>query len=777
MPERGFGQLWQVPTFLLGVVCLAFAATTSTLRSSPAAAEFRGELAQLRQALDDKTQKTKPWLEKCPALLARAERFPALAGEAYFLVGSLYCRMSEEAPAGQAESQRSKAEEYLDKALQKKGVADRDQARLKFRLGTVLYRQGQEMGRAVELMKEGLSLGADPAGGGYELLLQAILKQSNPNLEEALKICKRWLERSGDNEENFRARVSQGELFIRMDRKQDAIRALEPVVKSSHKELRLKALVLQARCHEAEAQWRQAQKIWEGLLKDANAVPGGKSRILYSLGQCIYSMDPAELQAAFNYWNQVLAMGEGSEEAQASSLRMGEAQLAGDVDAALRCWAKALNQVRKPADYRNTLISVEQARDMFEAAASKLMDAQNYQAAGKLAELYERLAQPPRAELYRAQVCKALALKAAGAEAALLYDKAGQAFEQAARTSAAADQAEYFWRAAECFQQARKFDHAARVLEKFVKIAREPLPLAEGWLALGEAHLALKNQDKARQALMTCIDIPATPSADRARCLLAVLEKNARNFDKALALLKDISARSLNRSAYEDALFLQGMLLVQMEKFGQAEINLEAAIKECPGHPGALRARADLAECYRKEADRIDRTIKDGSYQGDLQGTVRIYEKKRREKLLDAATMYEGLADELKQRIALKVPLSQEQYELLRQSAFGNADVLLEMGDTGEALRRYQRLQELYRNQVECLFACERIWRCVPRVVQTPQKVQEMKAALRSALAIAESDLGPMNPDSSAFQGKDVYTKQNWLDWINERKAELNKTP
>src|SRR5262249_36883231 len=153
-----------------------------------------------------------------------------------------------------------------------------------------------------------------------------------------------------------------------------------------------------ARCCEAEGHmWRQAQKIWESLLKEPEAVPGGRAQILYSLGQCMRNNDPANSQTALNYWREVIAL--GGEEGQAAGLRLGAAQLANDIDTALKSWSDALSQVQKPADYHNAYISLDHAREIVENAWPRVMD-KDYQAASRLADLYERLVQTPKAELY-----------------------------------------------------------------------------------------------------------------------------------------------------------------------------------------------------------------------------------------------------------------------------------------------------------------------------------------------------------------------------------------
>jgi len=59
-PSRPFGQLWQVPTFLLGVLAVSLVAANSRFRIDPALVELQRELATWRQSIDNPKEKIKP---------------------------------------------------------------------------------------------------------------------------------------------------------------------------------------------------------------------------------------------------------------------------------------------------------------------------------------------------------------------------------------------------------------------------------------------------------------------------------------------------------------------------------------------------------------------------------------------------------------------------------------------------------------------------------------------------------------------------------------------
>jgi len=128
--------------------------------------------------------------------------------------------------------------------------------------------------------------------------------------------------------------------------------------------------------------------------------------------------------------------------------------------------------------YTNSYISLDQLREMFEAGCRQLTEAQDFQALEQAAELYQRVADPGKANLLLAQAAETLARqmleKTPPATATAWFAKAGQAYEQVAQLAPGHPQSYYLWLSASCYQSARQFTQAARNLEKFSWQSRTP---------------------------------------------------------------------------------------------------------------------------------------------------------------------------------------------------------------------------------------------------------------------------------------------------------------
>ena len=451
----------------------------------------------------------------------------------------------------------------------------------------------------------------------------------------------------------------------------------ESVARSPNKSFRLKANFLQARCLEADRRWNQAQEIWLGLLPDADEVPGGKAQVLYAIGVCLSNFEPPEIDAALERWYQVLRHGRNGSPGR-GPMRIGEACISTRIDDVLDIWkSRAGQRLYKPADYRNPYLSLDQVRQNFDRAYGSFRDYQKFQESAKLAELYQRIALPGKAELYLAKAYEALAREQkTPAQATPFYENAARAYEQLAQSCPPEEQTDNLWRSAGCHQQARQFTQAIRVLEKFVKTEKNDARIAQGWLALAEAHLDLHHAEPARQAFMRCVDLVGTPQADQARLRLARME-GSKNIDRALEWIKPISPRTLDRTAYEGALYLHGFLFLQAEKYELAHLKLKEAIDQFPHHAGVFEARHELAQCYRKLADLAE----DKANRTSTPDVREHYARERLKWLQATAKTYQSLADDLLENCPASHSFPNELLNILRLASFGVADALRDSGD------------------------------------------------------------------------------------------------
>jgi hypothetical protein len=184
--------------------------------------------------------------------------------------------------------------------------------------------------------------------------------------------------------------------------------------------------------------------------------------------------------------------------------------------------------------------------------------------------------------------------------------------------------------------------------------------------------------------------------------------------------------------------------------------------RQDPTDPGEVSVRDQLAVYYLKLAEVAKGKMlaaKDDEAKAFYQGT-------RQDWLEKGAKAYQKLAVELEHQ-SRDSPLSPTEVVLLRKAHFGEADLLFDMNDFCEALRRYQVLQEKYRKHVEGLFACQRIRKCVGVMVSPPEQARLAQNAAADAVKKAQEDLEAMPADSEVFRGGvGVWTKDNWARWL-----------
>src|SRR5881398_3670747 len=95
-------HLWQVPAFILGVAALT---AVLVLRpyfgpDTPAAAEH--QLREARKALEQVPPDPAAAVQRGLRVLALADRYPQMAGEAHFVVGSARLRLADDPGADKA---------------------------------------------------------------------------------------------------------------------------------------------------------------------------------------------------------------------------------------------------------------------------------------------------------------------------------------------------------------------------------------------------------------------------------------------------------------------------------------------------------------------------------------------------------------------------------------------------------------------------------------------------------------------------------------------------
>jgi tetratricopeptide (TPR) repeat protein len=762
---------------------LAAVAANTLVRPHPPSPAER-DLAAARAALQDTHGRPELAVSLADKALAFAGDSPPHQAEAHFLLGLATARLAGHRPAEQAPELLKAALAHLAQA-EALGVAEEDQPSLWYGLGRLTYLTGGDMARAVEYLGRGLPQGADNPAEGYGLLAQAYLRLPAPNLEAALQANQRQLDYGRGDRALASARLIRGEILFRLEKFADAVKVLERVSPTAPPEVRQRADFLLAQSAEKAGLWGKAGPLWEKLLQAPGQVPGGKARVLYNLGVCRL---PTDAGAARTAWQQAAA--EGGEEGQAAALRLAELDLAlpaPDVAGAEVQLRRAVEKLAGPADYQNRLVDLEKARDLFEAALRAALDAQDFERAQRLADLYGKVAAPGTAEERGAAAAEALARQTAekarharpGAEAAALREQARAQWRAAAHAAERAarargdDQADGLWRAAQGYRNGGANEEAVAVLERLVQMTLPAGRQAEAWFTLAEALRELGRTDEAHKAYLECTNYSASAFSYRARYQLALQSLEQGRKEEAEAVLVQnlqIINPQVDKAAYQLSLYKLAGLLFQEHKYDDAWLRLNQAADEFPDHPDALAVRDQLGECCRElarqEEKRLARLL-DPASRGvaDRADKQAHYERKRREWLDQAAGVYQKLKEDLQQATLSRV-LSDEEFRLLRRAAFSLAEVELERNQFSESLRLYLDLVREYRSQFESVVALTGVNKCWNQMLNSaPDQARELRDRVKAAVKQVSDDVKRDVIAASAFpadQPRDTIVA--WLD-------------
>jgi tetratricopeptide (TPR) repeat protein len=801
--RRTLSQLWQVPTFLAGLLALAALAASYPWRHPSADWEYGQMLLALRQGLD-RGRDGDGVVALAEKALLQLPQFERRAAEVRFLAGSAYLAQAQQRTEEQARELWPRAAEHLERALIL-GVEEPDFPLLQYRLGLALCQQDKDLPRAIELMTHATDHGATPTLAGCRALLRANLKLPAPDLDSALAASQRVLDLidERDAETLARARLQHSNLLLQKGLRAEAIKELEHVGTKVSAPQRLEARLVRARICQEEGLWSQAAAIWQEVVPDAALAPGGPAAVYYALGTCYHRNDPPNPAEAARAWTKALEL--GGPEGQAAGLRLGELRLRVRPPAlaqALADWQLALAPVRSARDFQNPHLSLDQVRQFFDLAQRLAAQDEDHVQAQALAQLYRKVAPPGLAEEMLAEATEAQARLLQGrlerADGSIKseamreeFRRAGQAFEQSASLAAEAKRPDALWRAVRCYLDGGEPLRAALVLDRYAPLERNEERLAEGWFSLGEVFRIQGKKDEARASFCKSIEYPNTPYACRARYHLAVelLSRNGASPNDLIQardiLEQNLKAQLLDREAHEKSLFKLAWLLVQLQDFDRACIYLKEASFKYPNNPLALFSRDQLGECYRRMAEQAHQkeVELEGKSKADLPEEQRLKTEElltlhrgtRRAWLEESAKTYRQLTDILEARLrTAKGQPPERELTLLRRSLFNLAENDFDLGEYGEALRRYQQLLQRYRGKVEGLIACYRICRLVAVMKQSPEQVQLVRHAAQEALQFAEQDLKAMSPDSADFRGQEVWSRQDWLNWLAAVRTQIS---
>jgi hypothetical protein len=785
------GQLWQVPTFIAGVVALVLVAATAPLAPQDADNQLERDLGRIRQVLERPETPGDDLVALAESAVARSGQQPELAGEAHFLLGSIHLRISERCAADRQKEEREKAALHL-KSAELHGVAPTDRARLQYLLGKLLFLSGGDLLRVIDLLSRSLPDGADNIAEGYGLLVQAHLKKAVPDIDAALVANLKQMQHCDDDTVLNQARLLRGELLLKKEMRTEAIKVLEQVGGRAPQPLRLKARALLARAATEEGLWARAIGLWRELLPQAANVPGGRARIQYFLGYCLLQERelPSHQQDAIAAWQD--ASEDSGEEGQAAAIRLAEVHLSSPSTqiAALDDLRKGLKKVFTPNDFRNKLIEIQTVRDILEEACRIFNEQQDAEHFLQAAQLYKRLSPPGTAEEKIAEAARARGLQLLKDAEKAPADKAGTlreeaythlqnaalAYEKAAESRPGAEGADALWHCVECYRLVpHEPQQTMAVLRKFVELPLQPESKAEAWFTLGEMQRQL-NQPEAVESYKMCVACNNEVFANRARLQLADLAVQKKELDDAEQIYQQIikGAPVVDRPTHERAMWKLARLLFDRQKYGEAAVKCSELFQQYPAHPQVLSAQELWGECYRLLAADALKMAETPEVQDT--GKKPYYLQQWRDNLERACDVYQQLADELEARAKGGKALPPVEEALWRKAQFVVADCYFDLPNNLDvAFQRYQKLFQRYSKDADGLWACKGLYGCFFYASQAYRhpNLELMRFAAEDAV---ETCLRQFNDYVQA----DIFTNDEhrlaWQQWLQKASDELQKS-
>jgi tetratricopeptide (TPR) repeat protein len=715
-PDGGLRRLWQAPVFVLGLVALLGAwCVRPHLSGGPGRCAAHG-LTEARRELDDNRGDLNATADRLHRLLDRGALAPERVGEAHFLYGTALIRLAERTSPALAAEQWKDALEHLQEA-DKLGVPDGDRGKLDYRLAKAAFHTDGDPASVAERLAAAVPF-ADGEAEGWELLTQAYLRLTPPNVQAALDANERLRQIPPvkiNDELLAAARLTGGELLLRLQRPEDARKVLELVRSEAPPAILTRARVLRAQSYEDEQKWDAAATLWQAALTDARDPLPQAALIRYHLGRCYRELDQP-LNAA-PPWEECVRSGAG-DEAAAAALGLAEIHVQeGQDDKALERLEFALRNVRKPDEWSNQLLDRGRVCELFERCCAAARQANKFELALKLAGLFERVAPPARALVLTGDIGtdwanarqQAMSMKVpdkgTGEEQRAvrrLFVRAAEAYESAARQAPEAPEyGDRLWLATRRYLDAAEQARARALLEQLFELAPRPdARLGEGWFLLGESFRReavaggadgdLKT--RAADAYKACSQYQ-TEYLYRARYRLAVFALERGDADEAVEALKQNLDQIPGRDdeVKERSRLALVHIYYDRKEYDTVVLRLEEVLDRLPAAREGTLARYELADSYRELADRKQKELNEGAYRDPL----------TRDRQTDRCTQLRASANADFEKLVKVVedPDTAGQLDAVqtRNVYYFAALTAFQMGQYEKSLRAYERMRERYK--------------------------------------------------------------------------------
>ncbi|MGF1579713.1 MAG: tetratricopeptide repeat protein [Gemmataceae bacterium] len=554
-------QLWQIPSFLVGLVALVLVGWNDVSRQGQQLLRLERGFQTIRAAFDNPEADWVKVTGLAKQTLEQAQEYPSRIGEAHLLLAASLTEWAEssnpeesehglqlgtnhqktassnshknltagqQSDPGKWRTLSNQIRAHLEQA-EANGVPNRDKPWLAYLLGKSFYTSGEDLQQTIDYLTWGLPKGTDNPARGYGMLVQCYLKRTPPDRVAALKANAEQIRQTQDDRQLWPARVLRAKLLIHEKQDDEAMKVLGQVIQASAaKPLRLQARYLLAKLCVKKGLWAKAAPLWEELAKTPQIVEGGRRRIYYILGQCYYNSPSAETREtgtkALVAWEQARAL--GGEEGLAASFLLAELRLyqpTRDFAKAVAEIQGALVDINNPSEYKNSLMPLKKAQGLIELAIRVMRDNEAYEMAAHLAQVYKKISPAGKAEVDFAEISVAWADKLEQAstakpvskteaeeikiQAKLLREQAAAAFKEAASLDSNKSQHQLLWGTIQSYQKANMSRQAIFSLKQYLKLPLSEVRLAEGWYTLAEAHRSLDEPNEAMKAYLECLKL------------------------------------------------------------------------------------------------------------------------------------------------------------------------------------------------------------------------------------------------------------------------------
>jgi hypothetical protein len=770
-------RLWQVPVFFVGVVAVVTACLTRGLVAPDLVRQLHNELAEARRLLHRDASDPDGALQHAQQAVDNLMYDQGRAAEAFFLLAWAHLRVADKPGEPSVEEHCREARRCLQEAEQR-GLAGEDLDQLHYLQAKASFHLHEKTAQVIEQLKANVDF-ADDRAEALTLLSQAYLRETPPNLREALKANKKLREEVPQIGEDVLgpAKLAGAKLLLQLNQREEARKTLEKISAQAPPAILSEKNMLLAGLYQEEHKWEEATALWRAVLDEKRVPLNEAGGVLYNLGVCYRRLD--QTGPAAEAWTDCMRRSQG-EEAQAAALALAELRLHEDnPEKGVAMLAETVAKVRKAEDWKNSLMELTNVRELFEQAITIYRQANRFDLAVRTAELYERVAAPPKAQLRRAELngewAKTVQERARSAKdettrkkeetmADELLRHAAEAHTEAAKLlTAKEEREEHLWLSAVCSYEGHDYSRAADKLKEIVEREKDNFDrLSEGLFLFGECCRNLNDVKAAETAYKACVEREAR-STYRARYQLAMLEIEAGHIDLAVRELEqniliehpfsDPEAQEKSRLALCSLLYQSAASLPQ--NYHRVVQHLETHLDHFAVTPESVRARYQLADSYRQRVahNTVKRSALSISERTTPEASEHFLEMSRR--YWKRAAEEFGKLEEPIKNPELSTLLSLKQKD---EVPFHIADCLFNLGEYENARRKYAELAKKWDKHKNGLRALSETIKCFSSMndfEQLRKRSEEIGERLDTTEGLTDNE------------------RQQWIEWLNQ----VNKMP